>query len=260
MLTNSHDSNFPSEVLGEGNKLEIPNISALSSIVPYLPSILLDTVSRNPNRPIPWIECLDGSLVLADVSGFTSMTEKLAQVGKEGAEWLTSIINDYFQRMLDTVSNYGGTNLRFGGDALLLLFRGDSHAVRAVAAASAMQRATRQFTTFHFGKYRVHLKMTVGVHSSSFYHAAVGLKEYPVQHLVLGSATNVVAKIQGLATTGELVISRETCDLIGDLCLTEPRSDGFVVLRLRKRPAGYHKGYPHVEAGGRDAYQQRTHV
>ena len=64
----------------------------------------------------------------------------MAEAGKEGAEWLTNIINQYFYTMLDIARNFGGSNLRFGGDALLLFFEGNSHPARAVAAAFAMQK------------------------------------------------------------------------------------------------------------------------
>ena len=68
-----------------------------SAAVPYLPGILLDEITRQPERNSPWIDSVEGSLVFADISGFTTMSEKLAESGKEGAEWLTEFINTYFK-------------------------------------------------------------------------------------------------------------------------------------------------------------------
>jgi class 3 adenylate cyclase len=167
------------------NSSSLINGDTWSLVQSYLPEVLIKAIQNHPRRNSPWIDSVEGSLVLADVSGFTAMTEKLAEVGKEGAEWLTSIINQYFKKMLDIGRSFGGSNLRFGGDALLLLFQGKDHAIRAVATAAAMQTATRQFTTFRVDQYRVHLKMTVGVHSGSFYSAAAGLSEQQMVHLVM---------------------------------------------------------------------------
>ena len=50
-----------------------------------------------------------GTLVFADVSGFTAMSEKLSQLGKEGAEELTAILNGYFTEMLGIVFSYDGS-------------------------------------------------------------------------------------------------------------------------------------------------------
>ena len=46
--------------------------------------------------------------MFADVSGFTAMSEKLSVLGKEGAEEITLIVNDYFSSMLAISERYGG--------------------------------------------------------------------------------------------------------------------------------------------------------
>ena len=206
-----------------------------STAVPYLPSALLDTICRHPDLLPPWIDSLDGSLVLADISGFTRMSEQLAESGKEGAEWLTGIINQYFCRMLDIADEQGGTNLKFGGDALLLLFQGEHHATRAVATALSMQQATRKFTTFRAGYHRVRLNMTAGVHSGTFWSAVAGLPQRRMQHFILGTQASQVAETQARAAPGELLISDSTKNLLGAPCLTESRGNIHRVLRLSKR-------------------------
>src|SRR3989304_79263 len=95
---------------------------AWSTAVSYLPPILLESLQQDPRKPPSWIEPVQGTLVFADISGFTRMSEKLAELGKEGAEHLTGIINQFFSLMLDIARNRGGGNLKFAGDALLLRF------------------------------------------------------------------------------------------------------------------------------------------
>jgi len=168
--------------------------------LPYLPNLLVDTLRRYPRRHPPWIDPVEGTLVLADISGFTPMSERLARSGKEGAELLTGIINQYFNRMLDIARSHGCTNTRFGGDALLLLFTGEGHAARAVAAAGVMQRASLRFTAFRAAQQRFRLRMTVGVHSGTFWSAAAGLPDLRMQHFILGPETSRLAEVQGVAT------------------------------------------------------------
>ena len=67
-------------------------------------------------------------MVFVDISGFTKMSDRLARLGKRGAEEVTSIISRCFDRLSPTPMRPGGTLLKFGGDALLLFFRGDHHA------------------------------------------------------------------------------------------------------------------------------------
>jgi hypothetical protein len=126
MPTDPNNPKDPVQELQADSKPNVFDTAAWSLAVPYLPEVLLDAIYQNPERSPPWIDCLNGSLVMADISGFTPMSERLAEVGKEGAEWLTNIINQYFHRMLDITRDHGGTNIKFGGDALLLFFEGEN--------------------------------------------------------------------------------------------------------------------------------------
>ena len=67
---------------------------------------------------------VDGTLVFADVSGFTALTEKLSRRGRIGAEEIVETLNRVFGPMLRIAGTRGGELLKFGGDALLFLFRG----------------------------------------------------------------------------------------------------------------------------------------
>ncbi|MFC1866434.1 adenylate/guanylate cyclase domain-containing protein, partial [Chloroflexota bacterium] len=206
-----------------------------SAAIPYIPKILLDTLIRHPNRKPPWMDSIEGTVALADISGFTKMSEQLAESGKEGAEWLTDIINQYFQHLLDIAKNYGGINLKFGGDALLLLFSGSNHVCRALAAASSMQSATRRFKMFRGGEHRFRLKMTIGIHSGAFWLAVAGLVNRSLHHFLLGPEAELVAKTQAEATAGDLLISQTTLDLLEGNCLTERQGNTYRVLEFKKR-------------------------
>ncbi len=61
-----------------------------------------------------------GAVMMADVSGFTALTERItAMHGQEGAATLTAILNRGFEPMLRCVTEAGGDVARFAGDALL---------------------------------------------------------------------------------------------------------------------------------------------
>src|SRR5688500_4803666 len=84
---------------------------------------------------------IPGSLVFADVSGFTRLSEALARVGgKAGAEEMADVINRLFGEMLGDAADHGGEMLKYGGDAMLLFFEGEQHERQACAASAAMQR------------------------------------------------------------------------------------------------------------------------
>ena len=47
-------------------------------------------------------------MAFVDVSGFTSLSERLATKGRAGAEEVTEVMNATFARLLDVAYAYGG--------------------------------------------------------------------------------------------------------------------------------------------------------
>ena len=97
-------------------------------------------------------------MVFADVSGFTRLSERLARQGKEGAEHLVDAINACFSALLAEAYSRGGSLLKFGGDAMLLLFY-DQEATRSTrcgraASAAAMRRTLRDVGRIRAGDKR----------------------------------------------------------------------------------------------------------
>ena len=153
-------------------------------------------------------QALDGSLCFVDISGFTSLSERMARHGRSGAEELTDILNRVFGGMLGTAYGYGGSLLKFGGDALLLLFDGESHPVRAASAVVEMQRGLRRDTAEPGRAGRVRLRMSAGIHSGEIHLFCVGTSHREL--LVTGPAGTMTTRMEQTAQAGEIVVSRQT--------------------------------------------------
>lgn len=206
-----------------------PAATGWDRALPYVPRTLVEAVRRRGADSDGWVEALDGSLVVADISGFTPLSEGLARVGTEGAERLTAIINGYFERLLDIAAGLGGDNLKFGGDALLLAFQGDRHADRAVAAAVLMQASTHDFPAVRVGAAHQRLAMSIGVHTASFWFAAAG-DQGRMQHLLFGGEAARLAATEGLAQQGEVAVTAQTHQALTDASV-EDLGDRLVVRR-----------------------------
>ena len=82
-----------------------------------------------------------GAALFADISGFTALTEALAnELGPQrGAEELTANLNRVFHALIAELERFGGHVIYFSGDAITCWLDGDDGA-RATACALAMQR------------------------------------------------------------------------------------------------------------------------
>jgi class 3 adenylate cyclase/tetratricopeptide (TPR) repeat protein len=175
------------------------------------------------------VETLEGTMVFADVSGFTRLSERLARKGKEGAEHLVDAINLCFSELLADVSERGGSLLKFGGDAMLLWFDGDGHTERACAAAAAMLQTLREVGRIPAGASNVVLRMSVGVHSGSYPMFLVGASHREL--LVGGPGTSAVDEMEGLASAGQILLSPDTARLLPRACLGAQIGSGTLLSR-----------------------------
>src|SRR5580704_17273967 len=131
-------------------------------LIPYVPRLILEWLQESPDlgyRSIP------GTLVFADISGFTDLTERLAHRGKFGAEEMGDILNRVFEELLSQAYDFGAGLIKWGGDAGLFLFHGDAHCERACTAAFEMQRVLQTVGRLDTSVGEVRLRMSVGIHS-----------------------------------------------------------------------------------------------
>ena len=223
--------------------------SLLRSALVYAPGTLVSALAAHPDRQPPWLDIISGTLVMADVSGFTAMSERLAGAGKEGAETLTDIINRFFTDMLAIARSHGGVTITFGGDAMLILFHGDEHAARAVRASLQMLEATERHAAFKVGTGRVKLGMSMGAHTGTFYLVTAGDPSLRTQYLILGSDTERTCAAEATASRGELCVSQDTLDCLGTPARAEPCGDFWRITEIAGSAAAAELRPPDVDSG-----------
>lgn len=154
-----------------------------------------------------WRE-VDATLCFVDISGFTNLSERLARRGRIGAEELTEVLNRVFSEMLELAYDRGGALLKFGGDALLILFDGSDHPMQAACAAIEMRAALRAAAEIPTSVGRVRLRMSVGLHSGSVHLFRVGSLHHEL--VVTGPAATRTTQLESAASPGEILVGAET--------------------------------------------------
>ena len=192
----------------------------------YVPRGVLHHLAAEPFRPV---RTVDGTMLFADLAGFTRLSERLARRGPEGAELLVDTINACFTPLLTVAYDNGGSLLKFGGDALLLFFDGASHSARACRAAFRMRERLREVGRVEVAGVRGTLRMTVGLHSDAFHFALVG--ESHLEHLVFGAGATGVLGAEVAAGNGEIVLTPSTAALLPPECVGASRAGGFLLRR-----------------------------
>ncbi|MDH3259798.1 MAG: AAA family ATPase [Acidimicrobiia bacterium] len=170
---------------------------------------------------------IDGTMVFVDISGFTAMSERLARFGKVGAEEVTEVLGECFKGLLAVAYPLGGRLIKFGGDALLLLFDGPLHERRAVNAAVGMQHAIRTLGKVKTSAGNMTLRMSIGAHSGAFHFFLVGDSHREL--ILTGPAATETVKMEGAAEATEIVISKATASVLPKAAVGRPKEPGFLV-------------------------------
>lgn len=229
------------------------------ALTPYVSRLALEWAVQEPDRR--WRE-IEATFCLVDISGFTALSERLAVLGRVGAEELTIVLGRVFGELLDVAHEQGGTLVKFGGDALLLAFDGERHAERGCWAAIGMRQALRRVGRVETAIANVRLRMSVGLHSGSFQLYRVGHSHHEL--IVTGPAASTTTLMEGAAAANEIMVSDAVAAQVDASFVQVPKAPGLL-LRDRRSwvdgpgPTAITESHQRAAAGEMPA-QLRTHL
>ena len=153
------------------------------------------------------------TVLFADVSGFTSLSERL------DPEQVHGLISRTFDVMLAEVHRYDGTVNQFLGDGIMALFGApvahEDHAQRAVHAALGMRRALEAYAD-ELGRERgIRLRIRQGLNTGLVVVGSIG-SDLRMDYTAVGDTTNVAARMQQAAEPGSILIADATHRLVAD--------------------------------------------
>ncbi len=201
------DAATPAPRLLEQSQQRLAHLMALSAS--HLPQYLVERIARNPQPGQVGGQFLPGTLLFADISGFTAMSERLSRIGREGAEEITSLVNRYFDVMLHLIREYDGQLIKFGGDALLALFPEPADADRAASAGLHMQMAMAEFVETRTSQGTFPLQMKIGLKRGQFFAAELGTAR-AMEYALFGADVNAVAATESAASAGQVLMDTAT--------------------------------------------------
>src|SRR5215216_3428579 len=189
------------------------------ALASFLPERLVRRLVEEPEGAgRPHADRMTGALLLADISGFTAIAERLARRGPGGAEELRGLLDGAFQPLLELIAGTGGDVLKFAGDALLACWpasgphpgRGLAEATAAAAGcAEAMQAALGRFAAAQ----RLPLALRIGVGAGEVVMLDVGGERERRELLVAGAAVPQTTGAAERALPGQVVLSEAAAGL-----------------------------------------------
>jgi adenylate cyclase len=155
------------------------------------------------------------TVLFSDIRQFTHLAEKLAP------EVVVSILNEYFERMLDIVFKNQGTLDKFIGDGIMVEFGApldDPNQERhAVLTALEMQEGVKALSEKWEKENKPILRIGIGVHSGFAIVGNIG-SEKRMEYTAIGDTVNVASRLE-FATKilkTPILISETVCEAVKD--------------------------------------------
>jgi class 3 adenylate cyclase/tetratricopeptide (TPR) repeat protein len=205
----------------------------------YVPKLIQNRIVADPS-PIesPVAEEIQAALLFADISGFTLLTERLAEKGPTGVEALARILNEYFGQLIDIIHDYGGDVVKFAGDAVIAVWPivsdiipdGDVGAADSISRADHWQWTMRasecaikireRLTNYKAEDANLYLKLAVSTGKISTSHVGGVFNRW--EFLFTGNPLVELGIANNLANAGEILVTPSAWKLIRNDCYAFP--------------------------------------
>ncbi|MEA5466457.1 GAF domain-containing protein [Leptothoe sp. PORK10 BA2] len=158
----------------------------------------------------------DVTVLFSDIRGYTTLTESLE------ASQVVSMLNEYFETMVEAVFNHQGTLDKFIGDALMAVFGAplplDNHGWSAVEAALDMRERLVHFNRARQASSRPKINIGIGISSGEVVSGNIGSRR-KMEYTVIGDGVNLSSRLEGVTKQYgcDIVMSEHTYDRCRDL-------------------------------------------
>jgi len=192
----------------------------------YLSEDIVKMLVEHPELVKPGGGAREATVFFADIAGYTSFSE-----GRP-PEDIVTMLNEFFEEAEPLVRKHHGYLDKYIGDCIMAVFgvpldTGPEDTVSAVKCAIELQELVNHPRRPFFTGEAEHLRIQIGMHSGPVVAGNIGGSRR-MDFTEIGDTVNVAARLEGVARAGEIIISAETREQIGDRFRIEQRKPARV--------------------------------
>jgi class 3 adenylate cyclase/tetratricopeptide (TPR) repeat protein len=196
-----------------------------------LPAPALSRTPSRSSRSMPDPERKHVTVLFADISGFTAMSEKM------DPEEVTDMMNGCLKMLAEIVLRYDGYVDKFIGDCIMAVFGApvahENDPELAIRSALDMKREMIDYNRKFGARLEKPLSLHIGVNSGVVIAGGVGY-EKKMDYTVMGDTVNLASRMESTAGHGQIFISMYTYNLVRQVFDVVPH--GAVHVKGKQEP------------------------
>ncbi|HMU39078.1 MAG TPA: adenylate/guanylate cyclase domain-containing protein [Pseudomonadota bacterium] len=158
-------------------------------------------------------ELREVTMLFSDIRGFTAMAER------HKATEIVTMLNEYFEIMVEILFKYNGTLDKYVGDEIIGLFGApvpvEEATWCAVQCAIEMQTALQHFNSKRKPLGLEPIEVGVGINIGQVVCGMIG-SSHTMQYTVIGDAVNTASRLCSVAGKGEIILSEFALQAVMD--------------------------------------------
>jgi adenylate cyclase len=149
------------------------------------------------------------SILFSDIRGYTTLTENLE------AEEVVSMLNEYFESMVEAVFKHKGTLDKYIGDAIMAVFGSplalEEHAWMAVQTSLEMRVRLHEFNQRRYVDDKPRIKIGIGINSDTVISGNIGSSKR-MEFTAIGDGVNLGSRLESISKQYgcDIIISHNT--------------------------------------------------
>lgn len=156
-------------------------------------------------------EVIEATVAFIDICGFTAIAEQ------ETPDNIVHLLNHYFDVIVNVILEENGYVDKFMGDAVMAIFKGDQHLVRALQAAIKIREKIASLKDPLPGNLTYFPKVAIGINGGEMVSGNIGsVNSRRLDYTVIGDAVNLAQRLQALASPSQILITEKSYQQIKD--------------------------------------------
>ena len=220
------------EIISEREKKE--RIKTRNLLDRIMDRKIVEEVMKNPDKTFS--DRIRITTLLADVRGFTTMSEKM------NPRDVVELLNSFFSTLTPIIFKYGGTLDKYIGDEIMALFgppqpKGN-HAEMAILCALEMKSAFKQLQKRWLSERNITLEMGVALNTGDAIVGFIG-SENLTNYTAIGDSVNTAARLEDVTPAGKIYMTEFTYNDVADF--VEAKHISSVAFKGKEKVVNYYE-------------------